>query len=116
MAGDSTPSSTPASVPGTRRLAEINRPMFGWQTWLYRVYCRCMAKVMVSLPDELLRQVDAEAARRGTTRSGLLRDLADQSLRRRGADRAARVSKIAREAGAHGGDVAAVLRRHRSLG
>jgi metal-responsive CopG/Arc/MetJ family transcriptional regulator len=32
-----------------------------------------MAKVMVSLPDELLDAVDAEAARRGTTRSGLLR-------------------------------------------
>jgi len=84
--------------------------------WQYRVYSGRMAKVMVSLPDELLRQVDAEAARRGTTRSGLLRDFADQSLRRRGADRATRVSKIAREAGAHGGDVAEVLKRHRPMG
>jgi predicted transcriptional regulator len=31
-----------------------------------------MAKVMVSMPDELLARLDAEAARRGTTRSGLL--------------------------------------------
>lgn len=31
-----------------------------------------MAKVMVSMPDELLARVDAEALRRGTTRSGLL--------------------------------------------
>jgi hypothetical protein len=29
-----------------------------------------MAKVMVSLPDDLLRAVDVEAVRRGTTRSG----------------------------------------------
>ena len=36
-------------------------------------YTGAMAKVMVSLPDELLDAVDAEAARRGTTRSGLLR-------------------------------------------
>ncbi|MGI8922162.1 MAG: ribbon-helix-helix protein, CopG family [Solirubrobacteraceae bacterium] len=71
---------------------------------------------MVSLPDELLRLLDAEAARRGTTRSGLLRDFADQSLRRRAVDRATRVDKIARAAGAHGGDVAAVLKRHRPAG
>ncbi|HMU25851.1 MAG TPA: ribbon-helix-helix protein, CopG family [Solirubrobacterales bacterium] len=31
-----------------------------------------MAKVMVSIPDELLAQIDAEARRQGTTRSGLL--------------------------------------------
>jgi metal-responsive CopG/Arc/MetJ family transcriptional regulator len=68
---------------------------------------------MVSLPDELLRDVDAEAARRGTTRSGLLRDFADQSLRRRSADRAARATAILREGGAHGGDVAELVKRHR---
>ncbi|MFI5008684.1 MAG: CopG family ribbon-helix-helix protein [Solirubrobacterales bacterium] len=32
-----------------------------------------MAKVMVSLPDELLGALDAEAKRRGTSRSALLR-------------------------------------------
>jgi metal-responsive CopG/Arc/MetJ family transcriptional regulator len=31
-----------------------------------------MAKVMISLPDELLARVDSEAKRRMTTRSGLL--------------------------------------------
>jgi len=31
-----------------------------------------MAKVMISIPDELLARVDAEAKRRMTTRSGLL--------------------------------------------
>ena len=72
-----------------------------------------MAKVMVSLPDELLRALDAEAGRRGLTRSGLLRDLAEQNLRRRGEHRAARVGEILRDAGAHGGDVAELVKRHR---
>jgi hypothetical protein len=31
-----------------------------------------MAKVMVSIPDELLTAVDSEAARRGTSRSAVL--------------------------------------------
>ena len=46
-----------------------------------------MAKVMVSFPDELLARVDAEASRRGTTRSGLLqvaarREVGDLALPR----------------------------------
>jgi metal-responsive CopG/Arc/MetJ family transcriptional regulator len=72
-----------------------------------------MAKVMVSLPDDLLRAVDAEAARRGTTRSGLLRDFADRSLRDRGEQRAARASDIMRDSRAHGGDVAELVKRYR---
>jgi metal-responsive CopG/Arc/MetJ family transcriptional regulator len=43
-----------------------------------------MAKVMVSLPDDLLTDLDREAARRGSTRSALLaagarRELAQQT-------------------------------------
>jgi metal-responsive CopG/Arc/MetJ family transcriptional regulator len=72
-----------------------------------------VAKVMVSLPDDLLQAVDAEAVRRGMTRSGLLREFADRSLRGRGAHRAARAIEIMRDAGAHGGDVAALVKRHR---
>lgn len=44
------------------------------------VYPLDMAKVMVSFPDELLARVDAEAARRGTTRSGLLQDAARREV------------------------------------
>jgi metal-responsive CopG/Arc/MetJ family transcriptional regulator len=72
-----------------------------------------MAKVMVSLPDDLLRAVDAEAARRGTTRSGLLRDFADRSLRDRGEQRAARAGEIMRDSQSHGGAVAELVKRHR---
>lgn len=39
-----------------------------------------MAKVMVSLPDDLLGAVDAEAARRHTSRSALLQDAARREL------------------------------------
>jgi predicted transcriptional regulator len=42
-----------------------------------------MAKVMVSFPDELLERVDAEALRRATTRSALLRDAVSRELARR---------------------------------
>lgn len=35
-----------------------------------------MAKVMVSIPDELLSDIDAEAKRRRTTRSGFLQEAA----------------------------------------
>lgn len=45
-----------------------------------------MAKVMVSLPDELLEQVDAEVRRRSTSRSALLALAARRELERRDPD------------------------------
>jgi len=41
-----------------------------------------MAKVMISLPDEDLVRIDEEAARRGTSRSALLRDAALDEIER----------------------------------
>ena len=75
-----------------------------------------MAKVMVSLPDDLLRAVDAEADRRGTTRSGLLRELAEDSLRRhslRRAERMAEIDAVDRLAAGHGGGVAELVKSTR---
>lgn len=75
-----------------------------------------MAKVMVSLPDELLRAVDVEAARRGTTRSGLLRELAEETLRRRSLRRAQRMAGLDHADGqrvGHGGRVAELLKASR---
>ena len=40
-----------------------------------------MAKVMISMPDELLRRVDRAAKRHSTTRSGFLRRAAERELR-----------------------------------
>lgn len=72
-----------------------------------------MAKVMVSLPDELLGSLDAEAARRNTTRSGLLRDYVYEGLRHRGQERARRVERVMSEVGHHGGRGVRDLKRHR---
>jgi metal-responsive CopG/Arc/MetJ family transcriptional regulator len=75
-----------------------------------------VAKVMVSLPDDLLRAVDVEATRRGTTRSGLLRELAEETLRRRSLQRTTRMAEIDRAAGplaGHGGGVADLVKSSR---
>jgi metal-responsive CopG/Arc/MetJ family transcriptional regulator len=71
---------------------------------------------MVSLPDDLLQAVDMEADRRGTTRSGYLRELAEESLRRRSARRAQRMTEIDTMGGpvtGHGGGVASLVKATR---
>jgi metal-responsive CopG/Arc/MetJ family transcriptional regulator len=65
-----------------------------------------MAKVMVSMPDDLLSEVDAEATRLGTSRSAVLREFADSALRRRRTDRAAAMDRLLRQAAGHGGAAA----------
>lgn len=65
-----------------------------------------MAKVMVSMPDDLLAEVDAEASRSGTSRSAVMRDFADAALRRRRADRATAMRALLKGASPHGGDAA----------
>jgi metal-responsive CopG/Arc/MetJ family transcriptional regulator len=75
-----------------------------------------VAKVMVSLPDDLLKAVDIEARRRGTTRSGLLRELAEESLRRRTAHRVERMAQIDHLGGpvtGHRGGVAELVKANR---
>jgi metal-responsive CopG/Arc/MetJ family transcriptional regulator len=74
-----------------------------------------MAKVMVSMPDELLAQVDAEARRRGSTRSAVLRGFADEALRKRSEDRADAMRLLLERVPAkpHGGDSAAQVKAHR---
>ena len=62
-----------------------------------------MAKVMVSLPDDLLAEVDAEARRGGTTRSAVMREFAAIALRRRRESRAAAMRSLLGEASRHGG-------------
>jgi metal-responsive CopG/Arc/MetJ family transcriptional regulator len=65
-----------------------------------------MAKVMVSMPDDLLSEVDAEAVRLGMTRSAVLRRFADSALRKRRADRASAMNTLLKQAGSHGGAAA----------
>ncbi len=56
-----------------------------------------MAKVMVSLPDELLARVDEEASRRSTSRSALLALAARRELERRDPDAVAAAVARSRE-------------------
>ena len=39
-----------------------------------------MAKVLISLPDDLLERIDSEAERRGATRSGFIQQAAQREL------------------------------------
>ena len=69
-----------------------------------------MPKVMVSMPDELLAEVDAEAQRLGTSRSAVLRSYAEAALERRRTARAQALAALIDEhAENHGGRDAAEL-------
>jgi metal-responsive CopG/Arc/MetJ family transcriptional regulator len=68
---------------------------------------------MISLPDELLARVDAQASEQGSTRSATLRKLAEARLGERRRRLASRMAGLEGHAGAHGGDVVADLRASR---
>ena len=72
-----------------------------------------MAKVMISLPDELLARLDAHAAERGSTRSATLRDLAEAALGERERLLAERMTELEGHARGHGGDVVGELKAAR---
>jgi metal-responsive CopG/Arc/MetJ family transcriptional regulator len=72
-----------------------------------------VAKVLISFPDELLERLDRDARSRGTTRSGLLQDLAARHLSGDDAARAARIAELLRAPGSHGGRGAEEVRRDR---
>jgi len=72
-----------------------------------------MAKVMISIPDDLLLRLDAHARRLGQTRSGLLRRLVERELAADGAARAARVRELLSNLQPHAGDSAQFVREQR---
>lgn len=80
------------------------------------VYTRPVAKVMISMPDELLERLDARARSNRETRSGLLRRLAEREL---SADRARKRRQIedlldkVRVPEGLGGDAARLIREDR---
>jgi metal-responsive CopG/Arc/MetJ family transcriptional regulator len=73
-----------------------------------------MAKVMISLPDELLERIDAYARSHGTTRSGLLRELAERELAADLEERGRRIRELLANARPHGGDSVRVIREMRN--
>lgn len=68
---------------------------------------------MVSLPDDLLAEVDAEAARAGTNRSAVMREFADMALRKRREGRASALRTLLGEASPHGGGSAERVKESR---
>ena len=62
-----------------------------------------MTKVMVSIADDLLAEIDAEARRRSTSRSALLAVAARRELARRDSDRVAAAIERSEDRFAHAG-------------
>jgi predicted DNA-binding protein len=77
------------------------------------VYTRSVAKVMISIPDDLLERVDAYANAAGETRSGLLRRLAEQELIAKGASRRKQLEDLLGPPLNLGGDAAKLIREDR---
>jgi metal-responsive CopG/Arc/MetJ family transcriptional regulator len=72
-----------------------------------------MAKVMISLPDELLARLDASARERGSTRSAAIRELAEAAFDERERQLAKRMAGLDGHAKGHGGDVVSKLKAGR---
>ncbi|ADB48618.1 CopG family ribbon-helix-helix protein [Conexibacter woesei] len=73
-----------------------------------------MAKVMISLPDDLLERFDTYAQRRRTTRSGLLRELAEHELAANSDARRRRVDELLANPGNYGGHGTRYVREDRN--
>ncbi len=72
-----------------------------------------MAKVMISLPDELLARVDARASAQGSTRSATIRELAEVGLSERQRRLADRMAALEGPAQGHGGNAVRELKAGR---
>jgi metal-responsive CopG/Arc/MetJ family transcriptional regulator len=73
-----------------------------------------VAKVMISIPDDLLERVDAQASAAGETRSGFLQRLAEEEIAARGAERQRRIEGLLEMATTSlGGDAAQLVREDR---
>jgi metal-responsive CopG/Arc/MetJ family transcriptional regulator len=74
-----------------------------------------VAKVMISIPDDLLERVDAQASAAGETRSGFLQRLAEEEIAARGAERQRRIEELLEKIGTVdlGGTAADLIREDR---
>jgi metal-responsive CopG/Arc/MetJ family transcriptional regulator len=73
-----------------------------------------VAKVMISIPDELLAKLDEHARRRGLTRSGLIQQLAEDELTADEGQRREAILAILAKARPYGGDSARAIRELRN--
>jgi metal-responsive CopG/Arc/MetJ family transcriptional regulator len=72
-----------------------------------------MAKVMISLPDEVLARIDAQASEHGTTRSATIRELAEAGLGERQRRLSERMTALEGQATGHGGTAVTDLKASR---
>jgi len=78
------------------------------------VYTHPVAKVMISIPDDLLDRLDAQARANSETRSGFLRRLAERELKTVEGDRREEIVRLLDLATAPmGGDAARLIREDR---
>lgn len=77
------------------------------------VYTHPVAKVMISIPDDLLERLDAQASANRETRSGFLRRLAERELSERGDRRRKRLEDLLGAPVHMGGDAAKLIREDR---
>lgn len=77
------------------------------------VYTHPVAKVMISIPDDLLGRLDAQARANRETRSGFLRRLAERELREHGDSRRKQLEDLLGPPVHMGGDAAKLIREDR---
>jgi metal-responsive CopG/Arc/MetJ family transcriptional regulator len=72
-----------------------------------------VAKVMISMPDELLARIDAQVKSEHATRSEFLRRLAERELAQEHRQRRKRIEELLGEPVSLGGDGAKLIREDR---
>lgn len=78
------------------------------------VYTHPVAKVMISIPDDLLERLDAQARANRESRSGFLRRLTEQELGSGEAERRREIEGLLAKATVNmGGDAARLIREDR---
>lgn len=77
------------------------------------VYTHPVAKVMISIPDRLLEQIDVRAGANRETRSGFLRRLAERELSQHGDSRRKQLEDLLGPPVHMGGDAAKLIREDR---
>jgi HicB_like antitoxin of bacterial toxin-antitoxin system len=77
------------------------------------VYTHPVAKVMISIADDLLERIDAQARANRETRSGFLQRLAERELSQHGEDRRRQLEDLLGPPVNLGGDAAKLIREDR---
>jgi len=72
-----------------------------------------MAKVMVSLPDDLLERIDMQARARRESRSGFLRELAERELAANAGQERSEIQALLGDPVRLGGDATELIRHDR---